>query len=188
MRPAILVVVLLATGGPARADGTVAARAGYVYHSGRSVVVDSVSGASTVEDTNVHTRSSVGWGVAVDLGLVLDDRLGLRLHVDASAPGPFYSFGALPRWRWRFAAAEPWLGAGLGIELEGDSGPFVSFPFAAGCDVALGRGWYLTTEVAATAMNPWGPSRTEKTADGERGLEDHLNRLAILLGVALRLF
>jgi hypothetical protein len=182
------IVVVLLAGEAARADGTLGARAGYAFHSGRSVVVDSVSGASTVEDTNLHTRSSFAWGVAVDVGLALGGSLGLRVHLDGAAPGPFYTFTALPRWRWRLARLEPWVGAGVGVELEGGSGPFVGFPFAAGCDLALGGGWYLTAEAAATAMNPWGPSRTETTGAGERGLEDHLNRLAILLGVALRLF
>lgn len=189
-RIALLLSMLVATSAAAdpRTGATIGAHGGYAFHSGRSVVVDSVSGASTTQDVDVFTRSSFVGGLAFDLGVAAGPgSVGARLFADG-ATGRFWAFGVMPRYRWHLRRLDPWIGAGLGLELHAGSDPFWSVPVAGGCDLDVGGGWYLTAELTAVMMNPWGPTRVEMSDDGARELEDHLNRLTIQLGVAYRLF
>lgn len=185
---ALSLVVSASAAADPRTGATLGARGGYAFHSGRSVVVGGVSGASTREDVDVFTRSSFVGGLVLDAGVAAGPgSVGARLFVDG-ATGPFWAVGLVPRYRWQLGRFAPWVGAGLGLELDEGGDAFWSVPVAGGCDLDVGGGWAVTAELTAVMMNPWGPSRVEMTDDGARELEDHLNRLTLQLGVAYRLF
>lgn len=175
-------------------EGVVGASAGFNLQTGRSVAIDAVSGASDV-DTNEFTDAGFTGGLVLDLALEPAGRgsLGVHAYLDATGPGPFFALGVMPRYRRPLGlgrgvlrAFEPWAGIGVGVEIKDDvSERFITFPFGLGCDLRLALGAVVTTEIDVTMINPWGPMHTDESDTGTmQRYVDHMNRLAIKIGVA----
>jgi hypothetical protein len=184
-------------------SGLVGLAGGVAVHSGRTAVVDAVSGASTRTDEDVFLQPAFAGGAFADLGFSpfsrrLPGTLGLRTWFDASAPGPFLAVVSLLRYRLelaidggRISRVAPWFGAGVALQWADspDGAPFLSFPLSLGCDLELFTpGFYAGLQLDVSMMNPLGPSWSEHGEDGDRQYESHYNGGALKLVVSYRFY
>jgi hypothetical protein len=184
-------------------SGLVGAAGGLAFHSGRTVVVDATSGASTRNDEDVFLEPAFAGGPLVDLGFApagrrLQGTFGLRLQFDASAPGPFFAAASLLRYRRELTvdrgaltAVAPWGGIGVALQWAGrpDGSPFLSFPLSLGCDLELiAPGLFVGLQLDVSMMNPLGPAWSEHDGSGSRQYESHYNGGAAKLAVTYRFY
>lgn len=164
---------------------------GYANHWGRTVTVDTVTGAST--PANKFRRQGVALNAFADVAAIELGRgnLGVSTEYTVALPKRFMSVALVPRYRLYLPLAgatvrsvEPWLGLGVAFAFRDtiDEDFYLSFPLTAGCDFQLGQGGlYGGVGVDFTMINPKGVDH------GSAG-EDHLDSLVVLVRLAYRVF
>jgi hypothetical protein len=194
-----------ATGGAeARSEpvGLLGVTGGFVLHSGRTEVVDGVSGASTRIDEDVYLQPGFAGGPVADLGFSTFGRipgtLGVRLWFDACAPGPFFAAVSLIRYRLDLdvdrgplRGIAPWFGVGAALQWKDRPGgePFLSFPLSAGLDFGLlAAGLFVGLQLDVSMLNPVGPSWSGHDGGSSRQYQAHYNEGALKLTVTHRFY
>ena len=156
------------------AHGMIGAQLGFSFHTGRTVPVDAVSGATSQKNTDEFSGPAGTISPVVDFGLPTSDRLargtfGMRLYGNFSMPGRYMEFVFMPRYRLKFDvdreklfSVEPWMGIGISFAFleRMNNGPFTSFPLVIGCDFQIiVPNLYMTMQLDVSMLNPWGPGQ-----------------------------
>ncbi len=179
--------------------GLVGGSTGFTYNTGRDLVVDAVSGASTQTDENYFYEPTVNLGIFTDFGMPTSGpgNFGVRFDADVMLPGPYWSFVFMPRYRLQIKSdkrtlksVNPWMGWGVGFQFVDDfpGDHFISLPLSIGCDFALHQKLYLTTQAEISMINPWGPAWKETDKDSAKGFEAHYNNFMLKIGVAYQFY
>lgn len=128
---------------------------GYGHHISKTTELDAASGASPVVDDRAINDPGVALGAVADLAVFRagPGDVGLQLTFQATLPGPYFDFGFVPRYRFRFPvrsrvlrSVEPWIGTGLALGFIDriDSQVYLLWGVSLGCELNLGaRNLYL---------------------------------------------
>ncbi|MBN2340777.1 MAG: hypothetical protein JXX29_11335 [Deltaproteobacteria bacterium] len=183
-------------------SGIVGVSVGPAIHTGRSHVVDGVSGATRSDTVNNWKEYALNTALFADMGIPtsrfgMSGTLGLRFLGDMNMVNRIASFAVIGRYRFRFrlsgarlSSIEPWIGVGVGFHKvpEISTDVFVQLPLLAGCDFGMSTQWIITTEIQLNAMNPIGPTRYIEAGDSPEIHKLRYDSYIIRMGIAYRFY
>lgn len=205
----IAIAAILLTGMPAVGDqrfdknrsGFMGGGIGYAHQFGKTYEIDVVSGA-TVQSATEESFSEPGIATALygDFGIVKlgAGTFGLRLGAEFSAPGPYISFSALPRFRLEFkrqnasiGAISPWIGVGISA---GWMEPFQS-DLSLQMTVSLGTdfriktsGWYIGGQLDTNMVNFKASTQSVSTNGASHDYESRWDNILLKVLLSYRFY